>query len=329
MIQKGLITLRIQIGIACLLLTLVMSVDAQQTNVMTLTGPYLGQKPPGDIPEIFAPGIVSTELHDDGSPVFTPNGQEVYFRINGRIDGKARGVIFTMKQIHGYWSEPQIASFSGKYMDGGVLCSPEGDRLFWTSNRPINIGDSTTPKPNSWYIEKTNDHWLEPKLSGLSGYSFAANGNLYFARKIENGIGDFDLYRMVSEDGTYREPVNLGPEVNSIGWDQGPAIAPDESYLVFCSIRDSIPALYATFLSSDGQWLKPLKLNERINKDGSMWPLISFDGKYLFFVSHRRTPSTNPKKMWSSNIFRGQQVDWGADIYWVSTKIIEELRPKE
>ena len=40
-----------------------------------LQGPYLGQKPPGLTPEVFAPGIVSTEHHEWGA-IF--NGSSAY-----------------------------------------------------------------------------------------------------------------------------------------------------------------------------------------------------------------------------------------------------------
>jgi hypothetical protein len=43
-----------------------------------LSGPYLGQKPPGMAPEVFAPGIVSTAAHEF-SCSFTPDGKEFYF----------------------------------------------------------------------------------------------------------------------------------------------------------------------------------------------------------------------------------------------------------
>ena len=43
-----------------------------------LQGPYLGQKPPGMTPEIFAPGIVSTaEFEFAGT--FSPDGKEYFF----------------------------------------------------------------------------------------------------------------------------------------------------------------------------------------------------------------------------------------------------------
>ena len=43
-----------------------------------LQGPYLGQKPPGMTPKIFAPGIVSTaEFEFAGT--FSPDGKEYFF----------------------------------------------------------------------------------------------------------------------------------------------------------------------------------------------------------------------------------------------------------
>ena len=38
-----------------------MGIHAQQENFPVLKGPYLGQKPPGLTPEIFAPEIISSE----------------------------------------------------------------------------------------------------------------------------------------------------------------------------------------------------------------------------------------------------------------------------
>jgi len=50
----------------------------KQKDFPILKGPYLGQKPSGMSPEIFAPGMVSTELEEFGCS-FTPDGTEVYF----------------------------------------------------------------------------------------------------------------------------------------------------------------------------------------------------------------------------------------------------------
>ena len=50
--------------------------NAQQRS-NSLTGPYLWQKLPGMTPEIFAPGIISTEKHEFLC-CFSPDGNEFY-----------------------------------------------------------------------------------------------------------------------------------------------------------------------------------------------------------------------------------------------------------
>jgi len=73
-----------------------------------LEGPYLGQKPPGLIPELFAPDLLQTE-HREVEVAFTPDLKEFYFRRRGG----------EYKKIH--W-----LSFDTKITDGSSqLCHPE------------------------------------------------------------------------------------------------------------------------------------------------------------------------------------------------------------
>ena len=48
----------------------------------TIEESYLGQKPPGLIPELFAPDIIWSE-HREGAAAFTPDLKEFYFRRRG------------------------------------------------------------------------------------------------------------------------------------------------------------------------------------------------------------------------------------------------------
>ena len=72
--QKAIIiaitSLLVSIFIAC----------TQQSAFQVLKGPYLGQKPPGMTPEVFAPGIISKAgFHLHSSLAFSQDGREVYF----------------------------------------------------------------------------------------------------------------------------------------------------------------------------------------------------------------------------------------------------------
>ena len=51
---------------------------SQQDDFLSLVGPYLGQKPPGMIPEIVTGKIASTK-YDIAGFSFSPNGNEIVF----------------------------------------------------------------------------------------------------------------------------------------------------------------------------------------------------------------------------------------------------------
>ena len=96
-----------------------------------LKGPYLGQKPPGMKPELFGPGVISTN-HHEGCLNFTPDGKECFFVVGGH----PIYVIVHMKMGEKGWTSPRVAPFSGRYREWDFNLSPDGNRLFYTSYRP-------------------------------------------------------------------------------------------------------------------------------------------------------------------------------------------------
>ena len=64
--------------IICLLILASVNLLSQQSDFPKLTGPYLGQKPPGMTPEIFAEGIVSTN-EDEYALEISSSGNEIIF----------------------------------------------------------------------------------------------------------------------------------------------------------------------------------------------------------------------------------------------------------
>ena len=114
-----------------------------------LTGHYLGQKPSGMKPELFAPGIVSTGL-DELNSAFYPDGTEFYFCI--RKPGAAS--IFQMKLENGIWSRPILLPFASRFGDIDVSVSPDGSKLFFSSNRPVS--ENADPKSDF-------DLWIDRK----------------------------------------------------------------------------------------------------------------------------------------------------------------------
>jgi len=158
-----------------------------------LRGPYLGQKPPGLEPEIFAPGIISTGLATRDIAM-TPDGNELYFAAT--LGG--RSMIMETRQQDGVWTEPSVAPFSGRYLDIEPAISPDGQRFFFLSTRP-QAGQEEKPGwvyQDIWVMDREGDVWGEPYNLGPPINSDAPeyfpsvtnDGTIYFTREGEDRV---------------------------------------------------------------------------------------------------------------------------------------------
>ena len=68
---------------------------------------FFGLQPPGDTPEIFAPGVVSSKDQLEMGCTITPDGKEFYFCATlGNHDWY--GILVT-RLVDGKWTEPVVA----------------------------------------------------------------------------------------------------------------------------------------------------------------------------------------------------------------------------
>jgi Tol biopolymer transport system component len=243
-------------------------------------------------PQLFADGIINTAA-DEYGPAFTPDGKTLYF--TRRVSRQGPEYIYLSRLANGQWSKPEIAPFSGKHFDKEPFVSPDGSKLFFASLRPVNGVEKKNSRDfDLWVMEKTARGWGEPKplpapinSPNYENYpSVAANGTLYFASVREGGKGQNDLYRARLVNGKYSEAENLGDVINTPGTDADPYIAPDESYVIFCSSRPGGLGegdLYISF-NRRGTWTQPRSLGATVNtSEFEYTPLLSPDGKHLFF----------------------------------------------
>jgi len=278
-----------------------------------MEGDYLGQAPPGDTPELFAPGIISSIWGLHSSLAFSPDGNEVYWAPMIEIPGQpySRGNIFFMKKAGNRWAPPQLAPFSGLegISDGEPFFSHDGSRIFFNSGRP-NPAQDNRKKENIWYCDRTESGWSDPKpvsqainqMSMHWQFSLDKKGNLYFASDNATGHGMQDIYCSAFTDGEYGTPENLGVNINSDENEMTPFISPDGDYLIYCRGTELLISLRNT----DGTWSESKKIGTPVNTGFELCPLVTPDNKYLIFLSGRQGES-HP--------------------FWVSASVIEELRP--
>lgn len=295
---------------------LLVSGCGEKNEFPVLKGPYLGQSPPGMTPELFAPGIVSTENHD-AIYGFLANGTACIFDHSSSKDANPSYTAYFSWIADGRWTPPVVTNFHKTPSERKISLVPDSYSLLYGSPQAAAAVGKSARGFNLWIIKLTTSGLSQPRMfdSPLNSDqndiypSFTEDGTIYF---FSSRDGDNDIYRAELKAGRYATVERLGNAINTEHDELDPFIAPDESYLVYCSkTLDGFGGydLYVTFRSSDGSWTTPVNMGSEINSAEYDWmPHVSPDGKYFFFNSRK-----------SGN----------GDVYWVDAKIIETLRPKD
>lgn len=290
---------------------------------------YFGQTPPGKTPELFLPEIISTR-RDERDITISPYGSEIYYSMV--LPANKVQVILYLRFDGSFWSEPEVAYFSGIYNDIEPAFSPDGNKLFFASDRPAKKGEEPADY-NIWYVEKGESGWSDPvnvgELINTENDEFypsvSNSGTLFFTAKRPDSFGEEDIYYSRFVEGRYYTPVNAGSAVNSPFADFNAYIASDESYLIFSSYSrgDGLGDgdLYISLKESDTIWTEAKNMGKDINSSELDYcPFVTFDGKYLFFTSNKSNPNLNthyPKRFKAIiNLADGITNGLG-NIYWV------------
>ncbi|OSY89340.1 hypothetical protein WH52_01510 [Tenacibaculum holothuriorum] len=268
--------------------------ESKDINKEAFKDVYLGQKPPGLVPELFAPDIIKNEFRE-AAAAFSPDAKEFYFRRRG---GKyKKNTLFVIKNIDNKWVESEVSPYAGE-----PFVTPDAKTLF--------LGRKYREKTNTgWGEVKDTKFLLDGKDRGIMRLTASASGTYVF----DDYKSDDVISISTIKNGKREEPKLLGEHINTGKWTAHPFIAPDESYLIWDSEREEGYGdndLYISFKQEDGSWGNAINLGDKINTEhAESYGSISSDGKYFFF--HRG--------------YGGNR----ADIYWVDAKEILDLKKKE
>jgi hypothetical protein len=269
---------------------------------------YLGQKPPGEKPERFAPDLLSS-IPFLGIVAFAPRGGECFITVDDASYSAQK--LLTARYVDGAWTAPEPAHFSTGFEKAAEpFYSADGKRLYFTAQAK----DSRT-RMDFWMVDRSSRGWGSPVRlpspinSDADEFHFCRvlDGTTYF---LSNRSGSSQVYRARQKQGQPPQVELIPAPVLSIGtYDGDPLVAPDGRFMVFHSGRAGgfgAVDLYVCFPDGKGEWTQPVNLGADFNTESDEYGAnLSPDGKYLFFVRHSLQ---------------------SGELYWVSISAIEKFR---
>jgi hypothetical protein len=230
------------------------------------------------------------------------DGSEVYFSLQG-YQGELSTIV-SVNSSNGNYSKPQVSSFSGNYHDLEPFLSPDGLRLYFSSDRPLDNKSNELKDYDIWFVERKTlkDEWSKAINVGSPVNtkdnefypSLTLSNNLYFTCDGMMSKGKDDIFMSEFKNGKYEIPVSLNDSINSVGYEFNAYVSPDESYMLYtCYNREGgigSGDLYISFKNKANQWSKSQNLGKSINSNAMDYcPFVDMKKGILYFTSKRNS----------------------------------------
>jgi outer membrane protein OmpA-like peptidoglycan-associated protein/tetratricopeptide (TPR) repeat protein len=171
---------------------------------------------------------INSKFHE-ASPVFTADGNTMYFTRNNYLDGK-KGKdgnditlikIYKASLVDDKWSNVTELPFdSDNYSTAHPALSPDGKTLYFASDMPGTLGQSdlfkvTINEDGSFGTPQNLGNTINTEARETFPYVNDEN-ELYFASDGHPGLGGLDVFMSkINADGTFSKVQNVGADVNS------------------------------------------------------------------------------------------------------------------
>ncbi len=166
---------------------------------------------------------INTVIHNEAAIALSMDGRQLFFYRSGYNN---TGNVYVSERIDdfGYeWSNPKLIreDMNTKYLETHASLSPDGNSLFFTSNRRGGFGQR-----DIYVMRKLpNGEWSAPKnLGGIintpyneeSPFIHPDGVTMFFSSEGHNSMGGYDVfYTTMDRQGNFTEPVNLGYPINT------------------------------------------------------------------------------------------------------------------
>lgn len=229
--------------------------------------------------------------------------------------------------------------------DYGVVISPNGERMYFTSRRSGTTGGSVDENTNDYFEDiyfskKEGSEWSTPVVldepvntahnDATIGLFNDGSTLLIYRDKGENG----DIMETTNENGVWSEPKSLGPNINTEYHESSAWFSFDKKWLYFVSDRPDLSIGGSDIFRSrwnerNQTWGEPENLGRKVNsqydEDGIF---VHPDGKTIYFSSEGHNSMGGfdifsaeiENGVWSKPVNLGWPINSpGDDVYFVVT----------
>lgn len=186
---------------------------------------------------------INTKQYNEGAQSISPDGLYLFFTGCNRPDGLGRCDIYVSHKEGNSWGDPYNlgAPVNSQYWESQPAISPDGNTLYFVSNRPGGLGGYDIWKSTL----KKDGYWAEPENLGPdintpydehTPFLHPDGKTLYFSSDGWPGLGNKDIFLSRMDDsGKWGKPENMGYPINTFNEETGLIVTPDGNEGLFSS----------------------------------------------------------------------------------------------
>lgn len=222
------------------------------------------------------------------SPVVSLDGKSLYFTSrrpwenneteiyrDPKLYQYPEDIYVSVLQNNSNWGDPKRLDFCVENVNEATIAVSIDERRIYAYQDVTGNGDlySSEFQSNKFQVLELLDYKGVNTDFWETHCTVTPDGNnIYFVSERPGGYGGRDIYRIVRmADGSWSEPQNLGPTINTPYDEESPFIAVDNKTMYFASNGGNSMGGFDIFVSvrdEDNVWSEPINLGYPINSTG-------------------------------------------------------------